>query len=175
VLLSALVLGCSSDRGPTEPEDDPYEGLLGDITTSQSGLVRYDLILTPGEEVPPANSQGYGVMRIAITRNDVLEAGIRIYNPGCETIVAGHIHLAPVGVAGPVVVPLYSGSITPKRETLRARVVLAPDVAQALRDDPDAYYVNYHSTAFPGGFIRAQLGTDYPDPSPPAVPPGPCT
>lgn len=174
VVLSALALGCS-ENAPTATGGDPFEGLLTDITANATGLVRYDLILTPGEEVPPANSQGYGVMRIAITRNDVLEAGIRIYNPGCETIVAGHIHLAPVGVTGPVVVPLFSGSITPKRETLRARTQLAPDLAQALRDNPDAYYVNYHSTAFPGGFIRAQLGTDYPDPSPPAVPPGPCT
>ena len=169
----AMAMACS-DGAPTATGSDGFENLLNDAATNATGLVRYDLILTGAEESPPTNSQGYGVIRIAITPGDVLEAGLRVFNPGCETIVAGHIHLAPAGENGPVVVPLFSGSITPKRERLLARVQLTPDLAQALRDSPEAYYVNYHSTQFPGGFIRAQLGTDYPDPSPPALSPGPC-
>jgi hypothetical protein len=173
MVLIAIVMGCS-DRAPTASEGDVFDDLLTDVNASASGLVRYDLILTPEEEVPPANSQAYGVARIAITRSDVLEVGLRVFNPGCETIVAGHIHRAPVGENGPVVVPLFSGSITPRKERLRARALLPADLAQELRETPEAFYVNYHSTAFPGGFIRAQLGTDYPEPSPPSVPPNPC-
>jgi hypothetical protein len=88
--------------------------------------------------------------------------------------VLGHVHRAPAGQPGPAVVTLFGGSITPKQETLRARVAIEADLAQELRDTPEAFYVNYHSTAFPGGFIRAQLGTDYPGPSPPMTSPGPC-
>jgi hypothetical protein len=170
-----VVIGTAcSDRAPTATVSDEVHSQLNEVATAATGLVRYDLILTGGEEAPPANSQGYGAMRIAITPGNVLEAGLRVFNPGCETIVAGHIHRAPAGEPGPVVVALFGGSITPKQETLRARVALEADLAQELRDTPEAFYVNYHSTAFPGGFIRAQLGTDYPDPSPPTTSPGPC-
>lgn len=174
VVLAGLAAACAESE-PTATGGDPFGDLLADVNPNAAGLVRYDLILTPEQEVPPANSIAYGVMRIAITRNDVLEAGIRIFNPGCETIVAGHIHDAPPDSTGPVKVPLFSGSITPKRETLRARVQLTPALADSLREVPGDFYVNYHSTLTPTGFIRAQLGTDYPDPTPPAVPSGPCT
>lgn len=163
-----------SDGTPTAAESDAFDDQLDELETNATDVVRYDLNLTPGEEVPPANSQGYGVIHIAITSANVLDVVLRVFNPGCETIVAGHIHRAPIGEAGPVVIPLFSGSITPKRETLRAHAQLHRELAQQLRNSPESFYVNYHSTQFPGGFIRAQLGTDYPPPSPPATSPGPC-
>jgi CHRD domain len=68
--------------------------------------------------------------------------------------IAAHIHEAPVGEPGPVVVPLSppdangvsSGCATVGRE-------LAKDILK----NPQNYYVNVHTTDFPEGAIRGQL------------------
>ncbi len=169
-LVICSVLACS-DGAPTASVDDAFERELqtGGVARTGSGAVRYNLILTGEEEVPPSGSEAYGVFVIHVVPNDVIEVAGRIWNPGCETIVAGHIHRGVAGVNGPVVVPLFRGSLTVPLESFRARAQLTPVLAQELRDTPEAFYVNYHSTANPGGFIRAQLGTDYPAPNPPAA------
>jgi len=72
------------------------------------------------------------------------------------TVVAAHIHLAPVGVAGGVVVPLFEGPLE-SDDKIRG-CVSANGHAAAILADPSAYYVNIHSTLFQPGAIRAQLG-----------------
>jgi hypothetical protein len=164
------VLACS-DGAPTASVEDAFdrEFQTEGVARTSSGVVRYNLILTGEEEVPPSGSQAYGAFVIHVVPNNVIEVVGRIWNPGCETIVAGHIHRGVAGVNGPVVVPLFSGSLTVPLESFRTRAQLTPELAQELRDTPEAFYVNYHSTVNPGGFIRAQLGTDYPAPNPPAT------
>jgi hypothetical protein len=72
------------------------------------------------------------------------------------TVVAAHIHLAPVGVPGAIKVPLFSGTFG-STDMLRG-CVSANGLAGAILANPSAYYVNIHSTIFPGGAVRAQLG-----------------
>ena len=67
---------------------------------------------------------------------------------------AAHIHVAPPGVPGPVVVPLSpptSGTSSGCREGVN------PALIQAIIDFPEQYYVNVHNAQFPGGAVRGQL------------------
>jgi hypothetical protein len=65
-------------------------------------------------------------------------------------VVAAHIHgLADTAHAAPVLVPL---------STDPASGCTVSAFADAIAADPSMYYVNVHSTVFPGGAIRAQLG-----------------
>ena len=72
------------------------------------------------------------------------------------TVVAAHIHLAPVGVPGAVVIPLFSGQFG-SSDMLRD-CVSANGLADDILANPSAYYVNIHSTVYPAGAIRDQLG-----------------
>ena len=74
---------------------------------------------------------------------------------------AAHIHKAPVGTSGGIVVPLVtnaSGFVGNRAHG----VVVAPDAATValfadIAANPSAYYVNVHNTAAPGGALRGQI------------------
>jgi hypothetical protein len=74
------------------------------------------------------------------------------------TVFAGHIHVAPPGVPGPIVVPLFSGSFAGTDAVSGCVQNVDKELIKAIRQNPSAYYVNVHSQPnFPGGAIRGQL------------------
>ena len=75
------------------------------------------------------------------------------------TVFAGHIHVAPAGSAGPVLVTLFAGSFAGTDSVSGCVQNVDAQVIKAIRHDPTAYYVNVHSSPlFPGGAVRGQLG-----------------
>ena len=108
-------------------------------------------------------SSAKGHTLIKVRRNGTIEYKTHINNKGRETFVAGHIHQAPIGVNGPIVFPLFRGMAPTSARQIRDRgsvpAATAADqqFASTLCQNPSAYYVNYHSTASPGGAIRGQL------------------
>lgn len=117
--------------------------------------------LSAKDETTGSTSTAKGHTLIRVRNDGTIQFKTQIHNRNHETFVAGHVHQAPVGVAGPIVVPLFvapapatsarhikqSGTATPNAGTTGADIC----------GNPSAYYVNYHTTAFPGGAIRGQL------------------
>ena len=115
--------------------------------------------LTAKNETTGSTSVAKGHTDIKVRTDGTIGFKTKILNKAHETFVAGHIHQAPVGVAGAIVVPLFGGPSTTARQ-IKQHGVATPNAGTTGADlchDPGAYYVNYHTTAFPGGAIRGQL------------------
>jgi CHRD domain len=117
--------------------------------------------LAAKNETTGSTSVAKGHTYIKVRTDGTIEFKTKILNKAHETFVAGHIHLAPVGVAGPIVVPLFVAPSPPtSARQIKQRGVATPNAGTtgaALCANPSAYYVNYHTTAFTGGAIRGQL------------------
>jgi hypothetical protein len=115
--------------------------------------------LRAANETTGSTSTATGHTQIKIRNDGTLEFKTHILNPNAETFIAGHVHNAPAGVAGPIVVPLFTGPATSARHIVQTgSTAIAASLASAICAHPENYYVNYHTTAFPGGAIRGQLG-----------------
>jgi CHRD domain len=73
------------------------------------------------------------------------------------TVFASHIHAGPAGVAGPVVVTLFTGAFSGTDSASGCVEGVSRDLIKAIVQDPSSYYINVHSTVFPAGAVRGQL------------------
>jgi CHRD domain len=117
--------------------------------------------LAAKNETTGSTSVAKGHTDITVRADGTIQFKTKILNRAHETFVAGHIHQAAVGVAGPIVVPLFVAPSAPtSARQIKQHGVATPNAGTtgaALCANPSAYYVNYHTTAFPGGAIRGQL------------------
>ncbi|MEO5985985.1 MAG: CHRD domain-containing protein [Candidatus Limnocylindria bacterium] len=120
---------------------------FGTFTTTLSG----------SEEAPgagDANGKGFATL-------DVYNNGLVCYTlktQAIETPTVAHIHEAPAGVAGDVVVDLRIDLATQKGNRLTYCANAGEDVVADIRANAADYYVNVHNDAFAGGAVRGQLG-----------------
>jgi hypothetical protein len=126
----------------------PLAALALVVTPAAAGGQQFTAVLSGANEVPPADPDGSGMAIVTINRGKS-EVCWTVTVENLDPVVAAHIHVAPAGVNGPVVVPITvgTGCATVDRE-----------LAKAIAKDPAAYYVNVHTTVYPGGAIRGQLG-----------------
>ena len=114
--------------------------------------------LNPLEEVPgPGDPNASGHANITLNQGQHEICFDLSWSNIDGTVVAAHIHAGPAGVAGPVVVGLFSGAFAGTDEA-RGCVDAGADLIKTIRQHPSSYYVNVHSTAFPAGAERGQLG-----------------
>jgi hypothetical protein len=116
--------------------------------------------LTAKNETTGSTSTAKGHTLIKVRTDGTIEFKTQINNKNHETFTMGHIHQASVG--GPIVVPLFMGPATTARHIKQSGVATPnpspPTTTGAqLCQSPSAYYVNYHTMAFPAGAIRGQL------------------
>jgi hypothetical protein len=114
----------------------------------------YVVPLTGAAEPNGGDPDGIGVS--VITVNDGLgrvcwaTAAKRITLPAA----ASHIHVGVAGQNGPIVVPLTPPGA---RGFTAGCASVDPVLALAINTTPSDYYVNVHTSDFPGGAIRGQL------------------
>ena len=136
----------------------PAATAAGSNGSNEATMCVFTTQLRAENEVPGSTSPATGATQIKVRNDGTIEFKTHILNPDNETFVAGHIHLAPAGVAGPVVQPLFVDGPTSDRQIMQSGEVSNPALGAAICANPSGYYVNYHSTLFPAGATRGQLG-----------------
>src|SRR5215212_11978021 len=114
-------------------------------------------VLTPNHEVPPTTSNGFGSSIVDVdTAENQVTVTVNVANLGAP-ITGAHIHKSAFGTNGNIVLNFISGGANFEGGKLTGTYGVPPDLAADLIANPSAYYVNVHTTQFPGGAIRGQL------------------
>jgi hypothetical protein len=127
--------------------------LLAGCAKMKSGMSsgsKSSVTLSGSQEVPPVNSSGAGSGTIQVAADKSVSGSV------VTTGVAGtaaHIHQAPAGQNGPVIIPLTKTNETTWTVPAGARLTDAQYEAYRAGN----LYVNVHSDANKGGEIRGQL------------------
>lgn len=120
---------------------------------AQSGGRPLGAMLTGSEEAPgPGDPDGSGVVSLTLNYGQ----GEICYWLSVEDIAPAtmaHIHIAPAGFPGPVVVPLAP----PTDGASSGCAEVDRELIKAIMQSPEAYYVNVHNAEFPAGAVRGQL------------------
>ncbi|MBC7833513.1 MAG: CHRD domain-containing protein [Phycisphaerales bacterium] len=120
-------------------------------TVASADILHFRALLNGANEAPnPGDPDGSGIADVFIDTGtpiptvswDIVVANILL------PISADHIHQAPAGVAGPVVVDFSA--------QLSGSGVSDPDLTNVVAN-PAGFYVNVHNSQFPGGAVRGQL------------------
>jgi hypothetical protein len=145
VALLAGGLSALAPAGPAAGQTD--EPLL--LQTTLTGLRE----VAPDGSLGAGDPDGVGAATLQVTPTSLCA---RINVSGIDLpAAAAHVHGAPVGVNGPIVVPLP----VPGEDGLVDGCAEAPDpaVLAGILDHPAGFYVNVHTAAFPAGAVRGQL------------------
>jgi hypothetical protein len=126
--------------------------------TALAGGRPFSGVMTGAEEAPgPGDPDGTGTF--SFTFNQGL--GQVCFELTVQNITlpatAAHIHIAPAGSPGPVVI----GLVAPDASGMSSGCVddVDPALIKAIRQNPDNYYVNVHTLpGFAAGAVRGQLG-----------------
>lgn len=156
--------------------------LLGALSGSAAGGENdnFVAVLNGAAEVPDNDSLGRGVATFRLS-DDGLTLHYKLIASNIENVVASHVHVAAIGVNGPVVAFLY-GSVPAgggrtdgvlAEGTFTAANLVGPLAGHPLSDLVDAMragntYTNVHTNDgvapintgpgdFPGGEIRGQI------------------
>jgi CHRD domain len=112
----------------------------------------FSTTLTGSAEIGGGDPDGSGSASITLNHGQG-EICFELSVSGIAPATAAHIHSAPAGVNGPVVVPL-----TPPTSGFSSGCASAdPNLIKAIIQHPEDYYVNVHNVDFPGGALRGQL------------------
>jgi hypothetical protein len=133
--------------------------VVSGVTATANGGRPLSTAMTGAEEAPgpgDPNATGQADIRLNQGQNEVC-FDISWADIDGE-VFAGHIHVAPPGTPGPIVVPLFSGSLAGTDSISGCVENVDPQLIKAIRKNPSAYYVNVHSRPnFSGGAVRGQL------------------
>jgi CHRD domain len=150
-LLLGLTLGLATAIGLAGP------ARADKIGRADQGGRPLHATLTGANEAPgPGDPDGTGTALITLNQGQ----GTVCFELSVQNITlpasAAHIHVGPPGVPGPIVIPLTA----PGADGTSSGCVenVDRDLIKAIRQNPDAYYVNVHTLpGFGAGAVRGQL------------------
>lgn len=151
-LLGVVLLACQKDRQISQPEEEQVASQVAATKAAVTGGRPMMIQLTGAEEAPgPGDPDGSGTAWLTLNQGQGTISYKVIYSDiGIPRFA--HIHIAPVGSPGPVVVPLdvvdgvIEGTATVEKELIKE-----------IRQNPQNYYLNVHNAEYPAGAIRGQL------------------
>lgn len=181
LFVTLLIAGCGDSAGPLAPE--PEQG--PETVTSQDGkgvalekkLFLSRIFIAPmsaDQEVAatPVESRARGLSTFRLSR-DGTTLHYTVLVSRIENVTMAHIHIAPAGANGPVVVWLYPAGPPPMliegrldgvlaRGTITDAQVVGALAGQGLAGLLEALregnaYVNVHTSQYPAGEIRGQV------------------
>ncbi len=115
--------------------------------SAEAIIVNYVVALSGAQEVGGGDPDGTGTATLTLdTATNTINWNIVVAN--IDAITGDHIHQAPAGVNGGVVID-FGG--------LLSGTGLVDGDVSAVVANPTGYYVNVHTTVFPGGAIRGQI------------------
>ena len=131
----------------------------GAANTVFSGPLTYNALLRGENEVPPVDTDAKGGVTAVLDGTTLTVTGSFAGLSG--TYAASHLHGGAAGMNGPVVIALsptvdadmMGGTFEASANTFTVRPTFADSIRAGL------VYVNVHSSTFPSGEIRGQLGT----------------
>jgi CHRD domain len=152
VMTAIAVAGCGSSSSTTSHTNASTSPASTSATTSSQVKAKtYKVKLVGSNEIPAGTPSGSATAVISI-RAKTNQLCWKFSNlKGVTTPTAAHLHKAPAGSAGPIVVP-FGGTYTASGCT----PVPVPVLSQ-IEAGHKGYYVNIHNQKYPGGAVRAQL------------------
>ena len=159
---AALAQDSGSDYTTKQVEygDDVYGGTDGGSTSGSSGSsqsggawTKLSAKLSGSNEVGGGDPNGSGTAAVKVRGTEIC---FDVKWSGFEAIMS-HIHKAPAGTNGDVVVPFFTSESPLDTNSKSGCVTAKESLVEAIAANPSNYYVNVHSPEFPKGAARGQL------------------
>ncbi len=183
--LFLVTLTTSCDRSPlTDPHRPLASQVEADRVPDAKNFVAH---LSGANEVPTHDTRAVGEIKLQLSE-DGTEVEYRLISSNIDNVFMAHIHVAPAGVNGPIVVFLF-GPVAPgggrgdgvlAHGTFTAANLIGPLAGHPLSDliaalSTGGAYANVHTNDgvaptntgpgdFPGGEIRGQIDVAGPTP-----------
>ena len=135
--------------------DFPAGEIRGQIYPAHT--TAWSAMLSGANEVPHVHSPATGQAYVTLSA-DMSMLHYRVLVAGIHGVTAAHFHEAPAGENGPVVFPIFSGGPPSFDEHNPVSGMVPVDIKQVAALAAGDHYVNVHTTAYPGGEIRGQVG-----------------
>jgi len=129
------------------------------IFSATSKAEIFTAYLTGAQEVPAVATTATGYARIVVNESTGALTYTVVFNGLSSTQTASHIH-APAAIGASVGVAINFGAVGGTSGTISGTTTITPTQLAQLR--AHLGYVNVHSTNFPAGEIRGQLGVQRP-------------
>lgn len=173
VAVLMFIAGCiDQPAGPELSSDSMFTSGQGEGSLARGAVLNFVAPLDGSQEVPPADTDATGVATFQLSR-DGESIRYRLIVANIENVTMAHIHVAPAGANGPVVVWLYPDAPPPQplpgttngilaQGTFTADNLVGPLAGESLEallelmQDAETY-VNVHTNQYPAGEIRGQI------------------